>query len=178
MNEKLMESLTNPIKNKLLMAVKAQGRATTKELAKSAQDIPQATLYRYLRTMVDDGLLEVVHENQIRNLREKVYGLAFDYDAKIEEINEDTTGRVYIAAFKHFINGLVEEFDKNTPKDNEIAVYDGSGFSSTPFYATYPEVQEISRQIEELIRPYENSPAPDRQLRSLATIYTPPTKDK
>ena len=176
MNVKLMECLTNPIKNKLLMAVKDNGRITAKELLRKIEDIPQATLYRYLRKLVEDGLLEVVDENQIRNVREKVYGMAIDYDAEIDKMNNDTTGRVYVAQFKRFINGLVDEFDKNTPKDNEEAVYDGSGFFITPFYATYDEVKELLHKINEVIKPYKSRTSPDGELRSIATIFTPPSK--
>ena len=176
MHDLLMECLTNPIKNKLLMAVKEQGLATTKELAKKLPDIPQATLYRYLKRMVEDGLLEVARENRIRNVTEKVYTLAIDYDLEIEKMNEDTTGRLYVARFRQFVGGLVEEFDKNTPKDNEKAVYDGSGFFIHPFYATYDEVKELLQKIKEVIKPYEVRASPDRELRSVATIFMPPTK--
>ena len=178
MNDLLMECLTNPIKNKLLMAVKEVGHTTTKELAKKLKDIPQATLYRYLKKMVEDGLLKVARENQIRNVREKVYCLAIDFDAEIEKMNEDTTGRLYVARFKQFVNGLAEEFDENTPKDNEKAVYDGSGFFIHPFYATYDEVKELLQKIREVIEPYESRASHERQLRSMATIFMPPTKNR
>jgi hypothetical protein len=159
------------------MSVKNKGRSTAKELLRLTEDVPQATLYRYLRRVVADGLLEVVEENHIRNLREKVYGLAIDLDAEIDKMNNDTTGRVYVAQFKRFINGLVDDFDKNTPKDNTEAVYDGSGFFITPFYATYDEVKDILCKINDLIKPYEHRTSPDRQLRSIATIFTPPIKN-
>jgi len=87
MNEKLMECLTNPVKYKLLAALNNQKRATTKELAELINPFPQTTLYRYLKKMVADGLIEVVEENRVRNVNEKVYGMAIDLDAERIAIN-------------------------------------------------------------------------------------------
>jgi DNA-binding Lrp family transcriptional regulator len=180
MNEKLAECLTNPIKNKLIMAIKDKGRTTAKELAQIVDKLPQATLYRYLRKMVADGLIEVVEENQIRNVKEKVYGMAIDYDAEVKAMAVDTSGKTYVAQFQRFSNGLVEQFQKYTPENNDRSdrISDGSCFFITPFYASYDEVRELLRKIDELVEPFEKANTEGRQLRNLATIITPPTAEK
>jgi len=175
MNDNLMECLTNPIKNKLLAAINEQGRATTKELAQIADQLPQTTLYRYLKNMVADGLIEVVEENRIRNVNEKVYGMTIDFDAEIKATAENTSRRAFIVQFTRFHNGLVEEFQKHLPEDDVNAVRDGYGFYIAPIHASRDEAKELIEKIREVVEPYQtNTLTADRQLQSFAMVITPP----
>jgi DNA-binding transcriptional ArsR family regulator len=176
MNEKLMACLTNPIKHKLLMAIKDQERATTKELAQISPQIPQTTLYRHLKKMADDGLIKVVDTNRVRNVDEKVYGIAIDLEAELATDQGEATGQYYNAQFQRFTKGLVKEFQQCNPqKDGNVyTIKDGSGFGITPFYASYDEVRELVCKINELIEPFTKANTEGRQLRNIATIITPP----
>ena len=49
----------------------AAGESDRKYLAEKCVDIPQTTLYRYLKRMTDDGLLKIVGETPIRGTVEK-----------------------------------------------------------------------------------------------------------
>ena len=175
MNEKLIECLTNPPKSKLLRAINEQERATTKELAQVTSKLPQTTLYRYLKQMVADGLIQVVEENRIRNVNEKVYGMAIDLDAEIKKIAEDTSGATFIAQFQNFTNGLMEEFQTYL-SENEIPTSGFAfGFGMLPIHVTNTEAWELYKKIEELLQPYHNNPlTDDRQLRNFAMVFTPP----
>ena len=76
MTDKLMDCITNPVKCKLLLEIHSQGKSTAKHLANIYNDIPQATLYRHLKKMLSDGILQVVEETQVRGTVEKTYSLA------------------------------------------------------------------------------------------------------
>ena len=175
MNNSLMECFTNPVKNKLFSQIDAQGQTTAKALAQHIDGVPQATLYRYLRKMVEDGILEVVEERQVRNVREKVYRVAIDFDAEVKKMLDENSGKGYLGLFQRFCNGLIDEFRAYTAKENIDIVHDGSGFRITPFYATFSELEELAREINARIKPYrENESTPDRQLRNVAIVFTPP----
>ena len=73
MTDKIMECITNPAKCKLLLEIYSKGQATAKHLSDTFGDIPQATLYRNLKKMLNDGILKVVDETQIRGTVEKSY---------------------------------------------------------------------------------------------------------
>ena len=68
MDQKIMDCFANPIKCKLLLEIYASGQTTAKRLSELYSDIPQATLYRYLKRMTDEGILKIVGENPIRGL--------------------------------------------------------------------------------------------------------------
>jgi len=176
MHEKLMECLTNPIKCKLFTDIEA-GQTTAKKLAETNKNIPQATLYRYLKKMVEDGILEVVEERQVRNVREKVYGVAIDVEAEIEEMIANNSGAGYLSLFQQFCSGLQTEFQAYAARKDIDILQDGSGFRLMPFYATVEEQKDLARKIWELIKPYqEQEPTPDRQMRNVAIVFTPPTE--
>ena len=178
MNDAWMASFTNPIKCKLLSDIDRGGKTTAKELAQSNQNIPQATLYRYLKKMVEEGILEVVEERPVRNVREKVYGVAIDFKAEIEQMLEANSGKGYLGLFQQFCNGLIGEFEAYAAKEDIDIQADGSGFRVVPFYATTSELGELSLKIQEVIRPYyEHEPAPGRQMRNVAIVFTPPATE-
>lgn len=78
LNEKIMECISNPAKSRLMIEIMRRGKVTAKYLAEKCVDIPQTTLYRYLKRMTDDGLLKIVGETPIRGTVEKTYALTFD----------------------------------------------------------------------------------------------------
>ena len=175
MNTNLLEYFTNPVKVKLISEIEKQKKTTAKQLAKAVPQIPQATLYRYLKKMVDDEIIAVVEENQVRNVKEKVYSVVFDFDAKIKEMVNDKSGKGYLTLFQQFSNGLIYEFQKYIDDGDIDILNDGSGFRITPFYATKSELEELAQKINEIVKPYhEQEPTPERKLRNLAIVYTPP----
>ena len=180
MDKEFIECITNPLKCKLLVAINNHERITAKELANVIKDIPQTTLYRYLGKMVKDGFIKIVEENQIRNVREKVYGTAIDLEAELERIGSDPSAKANMVRLQQFCNGIIEEFKEyqnNSPDSNSDSVFAGSGtgYLIYPFYANRDDVAEIQKKIAKVIEPYLIDTIPNKQLRNMAIIFTPPT---
>ena len=51
---------------------------TVKEIRKALPDVPSASLYRYVKILVDSSILTVVGENRIRGTVESIYQLNKD----------------------------------------------------------------------------------------------------
>ncbi|MCL2403112.1 MAG: hypothetical protein FWC86_02605 [Coriobacteriia bacterium] len=176
--DKLLGYLTNPVTNILILEIHGQGQATAKSLAQKHPNIPQATLYRHLKKMVSDDVLKVVEERQIRNVVEKVYALAIDLEADIEDMIASNSGETYFKLFQQFSIGLLKEFKAYTDQEEINLRADGSGFRVTSFYASLDELKELSAKINEAIQPYKDAePSPDRKARSVAVIFTPPNAE-
>lgn len=180
MNPKLIKCIINPAKSQLLQAINYHEKITAKELAQIVSQLPQATLYRYLNKMVKDGLIKIVAENQIRNVKEKVYGMAIDFEEENKKIAEDKSGESYLNLFQIFTNGLHEDFKKhisegNAGLDRKFAY----AFGALPINVTDEEAIELYKKVEELLQPYsDNPPTQDRHLRNFALVITPPTESK
>ena len=175
MTEKLMEYLTNPTKNKLVIEVMSKGKVTAKELAAINKDLPQATLYRYLKKMVEDGILVVAEERKVRNVTEKTYAMGIDFEAYVQEMIAENSGEAYLGIFQQFSVGLLKEFSAYSKRDDIDIRNDGSGFRVASIYATVEELETLSKSIWELIAPYrDRKPTAQQKSRSVAVIFTPP----
>lgn len=177
MDKKIMDCLTNPIKCKLLLEIYASGQVTAKHLAEIYNDIPQATLYRYLKRMTSDGILKVVEENQIRGTVEKTYSLAVDLKAGSTVEIVKYSGEAYMQMFVQYMLGFLKQFQDYCNEPDINIVEDQSGFSLAPIYLTNDELVSVVKKIAEILTPLrENKPAKDRKLRTIGIIVSPPQR--
>lgn len=177
MTDKIMECITNPVKCKLLMEIYSRERATAKHLSDTLGDIPQATLYRNLKKMLNDGILQVVEETQVRGTVERTYALAFDFNSDFEGILAENSGILYMQVFMKYILGFAKTFREYCKSPNIDIKKDMSGFSLSHLYLTDEELTELMKKISSAIHAVEkNEPKEGRKLRTLGVIVTPPEK--
>lgn len=179
MNEKLMEFLNNPVMCRMLIEIQEQKQTTAKKLTKLCSDIPQATLYRHLNKMLENGILKVVEEKRIRGTIEKVYALNLPLEINKEDMLKENAGREYFKIFTQFSMGLMKEFQEYTEKDNINILEDGSGFWSIPLYLSKKELKDVASKIQDILDPlFLNKPNSYRKLHSISVIITPPKSNE
>ncbi|MFA9462796.1 MAG: hypothetical protein ACERKN_00745 [Velocimicrobium sp.] len=175
MKQKVMDCFTHPIKCKLLLELYSDGKATAKQLAEIYNDIPQATLYRYLKRMTNDGILKVVEVNQVRGTMEKTYGVAVELDFSGQELVGENAGDAYMQMFMQYVFGFTKQFQEYCKNPDINISKDQSGFSLAPIYASDEELASAMAEYAKIIqRLYKNEPMPDRKLRTLGLIISPP----
>jgi DNA-binding transcriptional ArsR family regulator len=175
MDQKVMDCFTHPIKCKLLLELYSAGKATAKQLAEIHNDIPQATLYRYLKRMTDDGILKVAEENQVRGTVEKTYAVAIDLDSSGQELVGESAGDAYMQMFMQYIIGFMKRFQEYCKNPDIDIVKDKSGFSLAPIYATDEELVAAMDEYTKIIQPlYKNEPKSNRKSRTIGLIISPP----
>lgn len=177
MTDRLMECITNPVKCKLLLEIHSQGKATAKQLADIYTDIPQATLYRHLKKMLSDGILQVVEETQVRGTVEKTYSLAHNLISDIETIVEKNSGELYMQYFMQYIIGFARQFQQYCQSPDINIQKDMTGFSLSPLYLSDEELTALVTGISQIIDAVKNNePKPDRKLRTIGIIISPEEK--
>lgn len=174
--KEILDCITNPVKSQIILSIHEKGECTAKDLLSSPLDIPQATLYRTLNRLVDNGILEVVSENKVRAVTEKVYALSKSFLNFNQSVIEQNDGEAYFKLFTNFIIVLMKEFQSYAEKPSINIVEDVSGFSAVPIYATGEEMIDIGNKFKEIIDPYltRNTTSEEQRRRILATIITPP----
>lgn len=111
MSSKRIEVSMKPNCQRILTTVYSRKILTTKELANILSDIPQATLYRYVRLLIEVGALEVVKEEQKRGGVERTIKLAKSPEGTFDEVS---TAIMYLYnSFKKYF----EKEDCNPEKD-------------------------------------------------------------
>lgn len=179
MTDKIMECITSPVKCKLLLEIYSQGQATAKYLSDTLGDIPQATLYRNLKKMLNDGILKVVGETQIRGTVEKTYALAIDLNKDFEAMLDENSGALYMQVFTQYFLGFAKQFREYCKSPDINIREDMSGFSLSHIYLSNEELTELVKSISDIIRAAEkNEPKAGRKLRTLGLIISPPENSK
>lgn len=174
MTDKLMDCITNPVKCKLLLEIHTQGKTTAKHLANTYSDIPQATLYRHLKKMLSDGILQVVEETQVRGTVEKTYSLASGINSNMETMVEENSGELYLQYFMQYIFGFAKQFQEYCQSPNINIKKDMTGFSLSPLYLSDDELTSLITRISQIISAAgNNKPSPERKLRTIGIIVSP-----
>ena len=174
MTDKLMDCITNPVKCKLLLEIHSQGKSTAKHLANIYNDIPQATLYRHLKKMLSDGILQVVEETQVRGTVEKTYSLADSINSDMETMVEENSGKLYMQYFMQYFIGFAKQFQKYCQSPNINIKKDMTGFSLSPLYLSDDELTALVTDISQIIGAVKNNePNPERKLRTIGIIVSP-----
>lgn len=177
MTDKLMDCITNPVKCKLLLEIYAQGKVTARHLSEIYSDIPQATLYRHLKKMLSDGVLQVVEETPIRGTVEKTYALAFNINEDIETVLTENSGELYMQYFMQYIMGFAKQFQQYCQTPNINIKEDMTGFSLSPLYLSDEELTDLVAGISRIIEAVKNNePRADRKLRTIGVIISPSEK--
>lgn len=76
MSDSKINVLIHPARLRIASVFGARG-LTTKQIADALPDIPQGSLYRHIKKMVDVGILEVTEERPIKGVMERVYRLNY-----------------------------------------------------------------------------------------------------
>lgn len=175
MDNKFIDCLMNPIMGKIYMNLSDGKEMTAKQLAQLHPDIPQTTLYRYIKRMTADGVIKVVREVPIRGTVERTYVLAIDFTASITSIVESNSGEAYMALFMQYFSGLTQIFGDYCKRDDIDIKGDISTFNAVPIYISDEELRQVLSQMDEIVtKIMENKPSKERKLRTLGTIVTPP----
>lgn len=124
-----MECISNPAKSRLMIEIMRRGKVTAKYLAEKCVDIPQTTLYRYLKRMTDDGLLKIVGETPIRGTVEKTYALTFDPSDPPSVLGQNS-GAMYMQMFFQYFLTFAKIFQDYCDTPGIDIKKDRSGLSS------------------------------------------------
>ena len=174
--ESVMECLGNPLKARVMIMIQEHGPLTPKQMLSYDRKIPQASLYRALKSMEENHIIITVSETKVRAMVEKCYSLNEELKGRVDEMVKSNDGDVYFKLFMGFTFNLMRAFEDYTRDENIDLKNDGSGFFAVPVYATTEELEDMYRRILDIIRPAQTRSSPDQDLHTLAFIATPPNR--
>ena len=174
--ESVMECLGNPLKARVMIMIKEHGPLTPKQMLSYDSKIPQASLYRALKSMEEHDIIITVSETKVRAMVEKCYSLNDELRGRIDEMMKCNDGDVYFKLFMGFAFNLLRTFEDYSRRENADIRKDGSGFFAVPVYATNKELEEAYSKIIEIIAPLQKRRSEDQDLHTLAFVATPPDR--
>jgi DNA-binding transcriptional ArsR family regulator len=167
------ELALHPVRIRILRTV-AGGRRTTHDLVELLPDVPQATLYRHLATLVEAGHLEVVETRKVRGTAERVYALPKDGSRLDPAALAAATPAEHERYFTAFVSNLLSEFSRYLERDRIDYVADGVGYQEIVLQLSDAELAEFAAAFQALVGPLiNNKPGEGRVPRLLATVLLP-----
>ncbi|WP_344512997.1 helix-turn-helix domain-containing protein [Dactylosporangium maewongense] len=167
------ELALHPVRIRVLRAV-AGARLTTQDIAARLPDIPHATLYRHLATLVKAGLIEVVDQRKIRGAVERVYALPAHGAALDPAALATATPEDHARYFTAFVSSLLSEFSRYLAREGIDFIADGVGYQQLVLHLTDAELATFAADLNQIIGPLlGNEPGKGRVPRLLATILLP-----
>ena len=171
--------LLHPIRLRIVSAM-TSGKTTAKDLAKALPDIPQTTLYRHIKVLVDGGLLQVVKEIPQRGTVERVFGFRVPPSLSPEDLKglgkeeyQQTFSVILTTLLQEAINSL-----NNLPDDDEIDLLgEGYQFNQMHLNLTDDEYMELNNQILALMLEAGKKESSDKRKRRIFTYLFIPVID-
>lgn len=170
--KKKADIILHPIRMKIIQVLGGGKRRSIQEIGAVLSDVPQATLYRHVNTLLDHGILQVVQENQIRGTVEKI--LAINETEIHNQGIEKLSPEEHINLFTTFMTNLVGEFSHYTKQPSFDPLHDGMGYRQAMIHLNDEEwnafIQELRAVMQKAI---EKEPREDRKTRTISTIIIP-----
>lgn len=167
-------SLLHPIRMQILKTLAKDKELTTRELAARLPDVPQASLYRHLRVMLKDGILEVSQEKQVRGTTERSYRLRVNpYDeiaASIKRLDK----KELLELFTGFMLSALSDFAEYLGDDDHPVEKERLGFASNSLYLSDSELKAFVTAMTDVIKDHSQAePGPGRRLHKFSFSIIP-----
>lgn len=176
--DSIMDCLGNPMKIRIMIMIKENGPMTPKEMLSKDRKLPQASLYRALKSMEEEEVIVTVAESKVRAVIEKRYSLNDELKGRIDEMVRRNDGDCYFKLFMNFAFSLMRRFQDYAQREDIDIGRDGSGFFAVPVYATEEELKALYTKLLETIAPYQKRASDAQAVHTLAMVLTPPETRK
>jgi hypothetical protein len=171
-----VDLLLHPVRFRVVQSLLGDRDLTTAQLRELLPDVPVATLYRHVATLVDGGVLQVVDERPVRGAVERTYRLvpeAATVDpAELQGLSPDEHRRHFLT----FVAGLLGDFDRyldghGGPDGRADLLGDRIGYRQAVMHLSDDEVDRMLAELGEVLGRYRGvPPGPARSRRVLSTV--------
>ena len=165
----IAEVVMNPIRQRIFQYFLLHETGTVKELKKALSDIPNASLYRHIKILVDHSILIVVGENRIRGTVESVYRLNKDALA-----TEDESGN----AVQMSLLSICASFARYFAGGNADPKRDMLLLTNCTLLLTDEEFSGFLSEINEIALRYMKAEAVESSRTRQITLISAPTNEQ
>lgn len=165
--------LLHPVRLRIVLEASADP-VTTGELARRMPDVPQATLYRHIATLVDEQVLDVVAERRVRGGVERTFRLVAQNAGLGPADAASLTSEEHLTGFVTFVGALVAAFERYLRDPASALDADPVGYRQVALWLSDDETSHLLAGLSEVLRPYlQHEARPDRRRVRLSTVLIP-----
>jgi DNA-binding transcriptional ArsR family regulator len=148
-------------------------RMSVADLVVHLGDVPQATVYRQVRTLERAGLIAAVEHRAAGGASQALYAVPDLARLSDPENFRGATPSEFARLFQTFVAGLAADFERSVRRPGFNLVKDRIVFVQEPLYLTAGEIADIRRYILKLMKLRERTARPGRELRSITVVSFP-----
>ena len=183
MGRKKPDLILHPVRLRILQTL-VNDKLTTQQIAERLPDIAKSSIYRHLKLLLENEMIDVEEVRMIKGIEEKRYRLS-----QMPHLSSDDMAGLgadkHLQYFTTFMLSLLRDFDNylNATEANEGKIdlqEDLSGYTQVAFYANKKELTNVFAAINQAIIPLMNNREENGRFKhKLATITHPlRTKDE
>jgi DNA-binding transcriptional ArsR family regulator len=168
--------LLHPVRLRVVQALLGGRDLTTSQLGGLLPDVPPATLYRQVATLMDGGVIRVVGERQLRGTVERTYRLVQEATSVDVDELRGMTADEHRRGFMTFVAGLLAGFDRYLDvcgdEDGRVdPVADRTGYRQAVMHLSDAEVDDMLAELGQVFSRYRAIPAgAGRSRRAISTV--------
>jgi DNA-binding transcriptional ArsR family regulator len=167
--------IIHPVRLQIMQTL-ASEPLNTQQIADKLPDIPKSSIYRHLKKLLDNKLIEISSTQTIKGIEEKTYRLAQAAHLGPDDIkgfSKDDHMRYFISYLATLMEGF-SDYLKSVQSDNHDYIMDFMGYSELYFYASDQELMELPIKMQEIFAPLLlNQPAENRNKHKFAIVTHP-----
>ena len=177
MKEGKAKILLHPVRMRVIQTLVTGEQLTVSEMLERLPDIPQATLYRHLKKLVDSHVLKITQETKVRGAVEKVYALA-EHGASLSKDEIQSASREeHLDYFMNFISHLLGNYSRYLDQKEFDLFEDGVMYRQVVLHLSEAERNQLIHDIGTAYsKVLKNTPSPDRNEYNIATVIIPEPK--
>lgn len=169
-----IERLLHPVRIQILKMLATKQELTTLELADNLPDIPQASLYRHLRAMLQDGILEVSQERKVRGTIERSYRLKRNPFDEISARKDQFNKTELLDLFTSFMIAELSNFADYLGTDEYPIERNHISFASNSLYLSDSELKDFVSALSAVMKNFSHiEPSPERRLHKFSFSILP-----
>lgn len=159
-----IDAVLHPIRFRIV-ALLAGRTLTPQQIAAQLKDVAQTTLYRHINILVEEGILRVASETQVRGTVERTYTLVEGAARFSREEAAAVSKDDHITYFTLFMMSVLQDFNEYIESDQPREIL----YSKTPLHLTDEEFMALVGQMQTLLAPYTQ---PDDNLNRRRYFFT------
>lgn len=173
MNKKKINLIIHPVRLRILQVL-SNSRLTTSDIADALPSFPKSSIYRHLKILLDEGMVEIAETRPIKGTLEKVYQLALAPKLEVSDL-QGISREELLRQFTTFTASLLHGFSTflDSTADEKV-LHQIFGYTDFTFYATDEEMEDFRKiLLENLARLTQYPPSPERTQRLLSITTFP-----
>ncbi|GIP32532.1 helix-turn-helix domain-containing protein [Paenibacillus sp. J2TS4] len=173
---KKIDLLLHPIRMRIIQKLLQGKPLTIAQLAETLGDIPQATLYRHMRLLLEGNHVEVVDTQKVSGTEERIFSVKKETLEMIPESEVEVTSKEdHLHYFSVFHTNLLQQATSYLMEASPSQYkQEGFGYWQTILHLTDEEFQELAMTINACVeKALDNEKTPERTSRIFAGMFIP-----